>query len=407
MRILLLTICIVGTLSLTAQTTIGLVAHYPFDSTFNDATGNTTNTGLPSGAMGFACGAVDRYIAFVGGDLINILGDVTEEFDTEDFTISFYFKSTSDDGIQYLLSKRSQICNNNNVFYIRYRPSTRNINVYFAETPIKSINLVGSLPTNTCWYHVVLVRDAAKLRLYVNGKIIAEQGTVGRADIKNSGKLLLGGSYCYGPSETPFRGRLDELRIYNRALKDAEARGLYAIQPDKITNRDTIVFLGAPVPIKLSGTCANAFSWAPLDGVFLPDVGATSIVPSAAGTFTYTLSFSDPASTCKASDSIRITVVDPRTLTCDQVLLPNTFTPNNDGINEVFGISNPYAIGELYLFEIFDRWGGRMFVTTSPFAEWDGTYQGQPVNPGVYWYKIIHICNGERKLVTGSVLVMK
>jgi gliding motility-associated-like protein len=182
---------------------------------------------------------------------------------------------------------------------------------------------------------------------------------------------------------------------------------LYELKPDDITTRDTIVFLGAPVPIRLSSTCANGFSWSPREGVFLPDVGKTSIVPPTSGVFVYTLAFSDPISSCKASDSIRITVVDPRTLTCDQVLLPNTFTPNNDGINDVFGISNPYAIGELYLFEIFDRWGGRMFVTTSPFAQWDGNFQGQAVNPGVYWYKIIHVCDGDRRLVTGSILVMK
>lgn len=397
-----------GVNNLWGQTNVGLVARYTFDNDFNDASGNTTNSALPAGNPGFVCGVVERAVSFNGGaDALSIIGDVITEFDTEDFTVGFYFKATGTDGIQYLLSKRSTNCQTTNAFYIRYRPSTRNINVYFAETPERSINLVSELPAGNCWYHIAVVREGARLKLFVNGRLVANQGTVGRADIKNDGKLLFGATTCYGPNETPFRGLLDEVRIYNRALRENEATGLYTQRPDNIISNDTIVFLGAPVPIRLAPTCATEFSWSPTAGVFLADVGATSILPPNAGVFTYTLSFRDQFSTCRATDSIRITVVDPRTLECGKVLLPNAFTPNGDGLNETFGISNPYSIGELRLFEIFDRWGGRVFVTANPFAQWDGFHLGQPVNPGVMWYKILHVCNGAEKLVTGSFMVMK
>ncbi|MFN9940082.1 MAG: gliding motility-associated C-terminal domain-containing protein, partial [bacterium] len=85
----------------------------------------------------------------------------------------------------------------------------------------------------------------------------------------------------------------------------------------------------------------------------------------------------DAASPCVATDSIYISVVDPNTLSCNTVFLPGAFTPNGDGLNDVYGISNPYAIQQLHTFEIFDRWGARVFYTTQVFDQWDGSFQGQ------------------------------
>jgi gliding motility-associated-like protein len=108
-----------------------------------------------------------------------------------------------------------------------------------------------------------------------------------------------------------------------------------------------------------------------------------------------------------ASDSIRINVVDPATLVCDTLYLPKAFTPNGDGINDQFGISNPFAIQQLVSFEIFDRWEGRVFYTEDPFGQWDGTYKGKPVNPGVLLYKIRHMCNGTERFASGSLTLLR
>ena len=68
--------------------------------------------------------------------------------------------------------------------------------------------------------------------------------------------------------------------------------------------------------------------------------------------------------------------------------LPNSFTPNGDGRNDVFVISgaNSCEIAELI---IFNRWGKAVFRTTDLSGYWDGTgLDGSPVEPGVYVYRL-------------------
>ncbi|MCB0795842.1 MAG: choice-of-anchor L domain-containing protein, partial [Flavobacteriales bacterium] len=68
------------------------------------------------------------------------------------------------------------------------------------------------------------------------------------------------------------------------------------------------------------------------------------------------------------------------------LFVPNAFTPNGDGVNEVF---RPTASGVLeYSLRIFDRWGEVLFFTEDLATGWDGTYQGLLVASGVYVYQI-------------------
>ena len=99
--------------------------------------------------------------------------------------------------------------------------------------------------------------------------------------------------------------------------------------------------------------------------------------------------------------------LDPDDLDCSQLFLPKAFTPNDDGRNDEFGISNPYAVDELVSFEIFDRWGSRIFVTADPMEKWNGTYKGKELNPGVFLYKVRFRCNGEEFADVGSLSLIK
>lgn len=71
---------------------------------------------------------------------------------------------------------------------------------------------------------------------------------------------------------------------------------------------------------------------------------------------------------------------------CPVYELPNVFTPNNDGANDLFvPISNLFI--EEIEFEVFDRWGVNVFNTTEPKINWNGTNQsGKALNEGVYYY---------------------
>jgi gliding motility-associated-like protein len=68
----------------------------------------------------------------------------------------------------------------------------------------------------------------------------------------------------------------------------------------------------------------------------------------------------------------------------DQIFIPNTFTPNGNGQNDVFKVYSN-IIQSMHLM-VFNQWGEKVFETTDPGTGWDGTYKGKPQPVGVYVY---------------------
>jgi len=133
------------------------------------------------------------------------------------------------------------------------------------------------------------------------------------------------------------------------------------------------------------------------------------ITPVDAGRQSYLVRITDMESNCTAIDSLVLQVIDPDALDCGQVFLPKAFTPNGIGpvANEDFGISNPFAISELLSFEIYDRYGAQMFQSTDAFARWDGTFKGDPVQPGPVVWRVVFRCDGRELIESGSVMILR
>jgi gliding motility-associated-like protein len=68
------------------------------------------------------------------------------------------------------------------------------------------------------------------------------------------------------------------------------------------------------------------------------------------------------------------------------IYVPNSFTPNGDGLNDNFGISGE-AI-KSFSMRIFNRWGDMVFETSNVTDKWDGTFKGQKAATGNYVYKL-------------------
>ncbi len=87
--------------------------------------------------------------------------------------------------------------------------------------------------------------------------------------------------------------------------------------------------------------------------------------------------------------------------------MPNAFTPNEDNINETFkprGLA--YAIN--YKFTIFNRWGEILFKTDNPQLGWDGKYEGEPVEQGLYFFRLEFVGADEiRHEEKGQVLILR
>jgi gliding motility-associated-like protein len=100
-------------------------------------------------------------------------------------------------------------------------------------------------------------------------------------------------------------------------------------------------------------------------------------------TTTYTL----VASNGSCSDSATITIVAPCTSQpCGALFVPDAFSPNADGQNDMLYVRFNPACVQYVDFEIFDRWGNKVFEGNSINEGWDGRYHGQPMNSGTYVY---------------------
>ena len=90
-----------------------------------------------------------------------------------------------------------------------------------------------------------------------------------------------------------------------------------------------------------------------------------------------------------------------------QVVIPNAFTPNGDGLNDTF-IPKIKNINSFTL-EIFNTWGEKMFFTNSPESKgWDGTYKGQLLPAGNYLYRITYTDqDSNQKEKTGGVTLIR
>ncbi len=93
-------------------------------------------------------------------------------------------------------------------------------------------------------------------------------------------------------------------------------------------------------------------------------------------------------------------------------IIPNVFSPNNDGENDDFGIfiSSKFS-GNFLSLKIYDRWGNLVF-TTKKFDNlqklWDGNFNGKPFEQGVYTYMVEYAVEGKDvKVVSGDVTVVR
>ena len=89
--------------------------------------------------------------------------------------------------------------------------------------------------------------------------------------------------------------------------------------------------------------------------------------------------------------------------------IPNAFSPNDDGVNDVFTVYGRDDLIELESIHIFDRWGDRVFEgTKGQSMEWNGTSLQGSVDGGIYAYQVeVILHDGKRKTLSGDVLLIR
>lgn len=171
-------------------------------------------------------------------------------------------------------------------------------------------------------------------------------------------------------------------------------------EPPVLSDPDTL--LASPDnPVVLNGPGGY------VNYVWLPDPNCPNCpsitVPSDSGYVEYLLIVTDDQG-CEGAIVYRILFFPP----CDaqRLRIPNAFTPNDDGVNDVFRVVPYEGLEQIGSLTIYDRWGEKVYENQGNVS-WDGSIDGKPGPSDVYVYRIDILCDGEPKAVWGDVTLLR
>ena len=138
------------------------------------------------------------------------------------------------------------------------------------------------------------------------------------------------------------------------------------------------------------------FLWSPPERISCLECPRPVVGPLESTTYHVTLTDSNG---CTSVDSIRIWVT-------GTFYAPNSFTPNGDGVNDIFFVYGK----EIYNFNlrIFDRWGEMIYTSTDRYEGWDGTHKGKQAQIDTYVWRVdFQTIKGEEKRIYGHVTLVR
>jgi gliding motility-associated-like protein len=164
------------------------------------------------------------------------------------------------------------------------------------------------------------------------------------------------------------------------------------------------VSISAGSSANLSASGGNTYSWYPSSGLSCTSCANPVATPSSDSQYCVV-----GTDTNGCSDSACVMVfISPESIPCGEFYLPNAFSPNEDGENDVFqSYINPLCI-TAYQLIIYNRWGEKIFETAKVVEGWNGYFHGTLSDPAVYAYTcIVSFTNGTALETRGNVSLVR
>lgn len=263
--------------------------------------------------------------------------------------------------------------------------------------------------------------DSIRIKVVQPTKVLASADTL--VCLGDAIRLVARGTTLYSWTPSTGLGRVDvadplvkPLQTTTYTVTGKDAYNCFISQEDVVVTviqlptvnagKDTSIMAGYPLQLKpVYSQSVNRVQWIP--SLFLNCSDCKTPITTPSYSATYTL-FAYTPEGCMSKDVINVLV----TCTRENIFIPNTFSPNGDGINEIF-YPRGRGIEKIKSMKIFSRWGQLVFVRENFLANdqntaWDGRRQGQFVTPDVYVYMIDLVCeNGNIITLKGDVTLIR
>jgi len=226
--------------------TKGLVAHYEFENNVTDSSGNG-NDGTAHGGVSYASGVIGQAGSFDGvDDYVEVESKVLNSL-TNNMSVSLFIKTDRSRFNDYSWYQGILAKGNNPRTFSLYTEFADNKNfIHVSSTITESYNLNNTKSQNeinlNSWNHVVvqlMIKNNKKYVQYVINGVIEEEKFYSNQThfIQDAYNLLIGKTY---EANRSFKGLIDDLRIYNRALSEAEIAELYKMGESQDSDADGI-----------------------------------------------------------------------------------------------------------------------------------------------------------------------
>jgi len=166
--------------------------------------------------------------------------------------------------------------------------------------------------------------------------------------------------------------------------------------PEVDAGPEQTIFLGGSALLQAVSNGSYGYNWQP--AATLSNASELRPTASPSSTTVYTITATSTPGNCRSADSVRVVVL-------LALNFPNAFSPNADGINDVWSVAglSSYVNADL---NIFDRYGTRVFTSRGYNNPWNGTRNGTPLPVGVYYY-VLNLNDGKTPAKSGSVTLLR
>jgi len=215
------------------------------------------------------------------------------------------------------------------------------------------------------------------------------------------------------PAALPFAIANLGAGIYDLTIRDVNGCAA-SVTAEVVAQQELMLDLGEDRTIKLGDSTLirgqvnfdiAQLQWTPTLNLSTPDASDSYANPIESTAYRLT---AEDANGCSVSDVVMIFVNKTRS-----VYVPNVFSPNGDGLNDLFTVFAGSDVLEIKGFIIFDRWGN-MLYQKGPFPPndlqygWDGTFEGREMNAGVYvYYAEVVFADGFTEVFKGDLILMR
>ncbi len=229
---------------------------------------------------------------------------------------------------------------------------------------------------------------------------------------------------------TPYQFSLNGGAWQNAAVFTGLSAGTYEITAQDANGCEAseILWINAPIPVSVELGDAQEIDfgetttltalvnlpfdslasviWSPMDSSECPGCLTQPVAPVITTTYTVSITAENG---CEATDQTTV-FVDRR----KQVYVPSAFSPNDDGLNDVFLVfAKPNTVARVKSFLVFSRWGETIFQyynfpPNDPAYGWDGRHRGEEMNPAVFvWFAEVEFLDGQTLLFEGDVTLVR